>query len=136
MLLQTKNAQLPVIGQVVRNDFEGFFNDLLQERRAFHYPPFCRLIYVYLRHRDDQVVEVAARQMGERLRQWFGTRVLGPDKPAVAKVKTLHIRKIVLKLENGIDMQRVRDCLRLVQQQMLDDRRFGAVQILYDVDPL
>ena len=136
VLLQTKNAQLPVIGQVVRNDFEGFFNDLLQERRAFHYPPFCRLIYVYLRHRDDQVVEVAARQMGERLRQWFGTRVLGPDKPAVAKVKTLHIRKIVLKLENGIDMQRVRDCLRLVQQQMLDDRRFGAVQILYDVDPL
>ena len=62
--------------------------------------------------------------------------MLGPDKPAVAKVKTLHIRKLVLKLENGIDMQRVRDCLRLVQQQMQEDSRFGAVQVLYDVDPL
>ena len=51
-------------------------------------------------------------------------------------MKTLHIRKLVLKLENGIDMQRVRDCLRLVQQQMQEDSRFGAVQVLYDVDPL
>ena len=136
VLLQTKNAQLPVISQVVHNDYEGFYNELLEERQAFHYPPFYRLTYVYLRHRDDRVVEAAAQLIGTRLRQWFGARVLGPDKPAVAKVKTLHIRKLVLKLENGIDMQRVRDCLRLVQQQMQEDSRFGAVQVLYDVDPL
>ena len=136
VLLQTKNAQLPVISQVMHNDYEGFYNELLEERQAFHYPPFYRLTYVYLRHRDDRVVEAAAQLIGTRLRQWFGARVLGPDKPAVAKVKTLHIRKLVLKLENGIDMQRVRDCLRLVQQQMQEDSRFGAVQVLYDVDPL
>ena len=136
VMLQTKSPQLPVISQVVHNDYEGFFGELLEERRAFHYPPFYRLTYVYLRHRDDKVVESAAQQMSARLRQWFGARVLGPDKPAVAKVKTLHIRKIVLKLENGIDMQRARDCLRMVQQQMLEDSRFGAVQVIYDVDPL
>ena len=66
----------------------------------------------------------------------IGARILGPDKPAVAKVKTLYIRKIVVKLENGIDMQRVRDCLRQVQRQMAEDSRYGAVQVYYDVDPL
>lgn len=136
VLLQTKNPQLPVVNQVVHNDYESFFADLLEERRAFHYPPFYRLIYVYLRHRDDKVVEAAALQMSLLLRQWFSTRVLGPDKPAVAKVKTLHIRKMVIKLELGIDMPRVRQCLRQVQQQMQSDRRFGAVQVFYDVDPL
>lgn len=136
VMLQTKSPQLPVISQVVHNDYEGFFNDLLEERRAFHYPPFYHLTYVYLRHRDDKVVDSAAQLMGAQLRQWFGARILGPDKPAVAKVKTLYIRKIVVKLENGIDMQRVRDCLRQVQRQMAEDSRYGAVQVYYDVDPL
>jgi primosomal protein N' (replication factor Y) len=75
-------------------------------------------------------------EMGTRLRQWFGTRVLGPDKPAIAKVKSMHIRKLVLKLENGIDIKKVRECLRLIQSQMMQDSRYNALQIYFDVDPL
>jgi primosomal protein N' (replication factor Y) len=135
VLLQTKSPQLPVIQQVVRNDYEGFFSDLMEERKAFHYPPFYRLVTVYLKHRHEKVVTAAGTAYAGMLRHWFSTRVLGPDKPSVAKVKTLHIRKIVLKLENGIDMNRVRQCLRMVQQQMAEDQRYGSVQVYYDVDP-
>ena len=136
VLLQTKSTQLPVIQQVVRNDYEGFFQDLLQERRQFRYPPFCHLIYIYLKHRHEQEVQSAAIQMGSMLRQWFGERVLGPDKPAVAKVKQMNIRKIVLKLENGLPMNRVRDYLRLAEKQLLKDPRFASLQVFFDVDPL
>ena len=134
--LQTKNPELPVIQQVVRNDFEQFSRELLEERQLFHYPPYYRLIYVYLKHSKDDVVNTAGIELGSRLRQWFGDRVLGPDKPAVARVKTLSIRKLVIKLENGIDMPRVRQYLLLAQQQMLQDKRYGSLQIYYDVDPL
>ena len=82
------------------------------------------------------MVNTAGIELGSRLRQWFGDRVLGPDKPAVARVKTLSIRKLVIKLENGIDMPRVRQYLLLAQQQMLQDKRYGSLQIYYDVDPL
>ena len=136
VLLQTRNKDLPVIRQVVANDWKGFYEELLEERRQFRYPPFCRLIYVYLRHRQESVVDSAAVFMGGLLRQWFGDRVLGPDKPAVARVKTLHIRKIVLKLENGIDQQRVRQYLRQAEHTILQDKRNSAVQIYFDVDPL
>ena len=61
---------------------------------------------------------------------------MGPDKPAVARVKTMNIRKIVIKLENGIDQQKVREYLKFAQQQMGKDPRYGALQIYYDVDPL
>lgn len=105
------------------------------ERRAFHYPPFYHLIYVYLKHRDDNVVGNAATDLGNRLRQLFGSRVLGPDKPAIGRIKLLYIRKIVLKLENGLDYRRVRQSLRVVQKAMEDDHRYGALQIYYDVDP-
>ncbi|PTL34090.1 primosomal protein N' [Prevotella sp. oral taxon 376] len=136
VLLQTKNASLPVISQVVRNDYGGFYADLLEERRLFRYPPFCRLVYVYLKHAKAEVADTAGIELGSRLRQWFGERVLGPDRPAVARVKSLHIRKLIIKLENGISLERAREYLRLAQRQMMQDKHYATLQIYYDVDPL
>lgn len=136
VILQTKNPTLPVIGQVVHNDYEGLYQSILEERRTFHYPPFFHLINVYVKHKYDKVCEQASHELCKTLRSWFGGRVLGPDKPAVARVKTMNIRKIVIKLENGIDQQRVREYLKFAQQQMGKDPRYGALQIYYDVDPL
>ena len=136
VILQTKQKDLPVIGQVVRNDYTALYRDLIAERQVFHYPPYYRLIDVYLKHRQDAVVETSAIEMGSRLRQWFGGRVLGPDKPTVAKVKQQNIRKLVLKLENGIDMKKVRKYLLLAQSQILADKRYSSLQVYYDVDPL
>ena len=136
VILQTKNPTLPVIRQVVHNDYEGLYQGILEERRTFHYPPFFHLINVYVKHKYDKVCEQAGYELSKTLRSWFGERVLGPDKPAVARVKTMNIRKIVIKLENGIDQQKVREYLKFAQQQMGKDPRYGALQIYYDVDPL
>ena len=135
VILQTKQPDVPVIGQVVRNDYRAFYKMQLEERQMFRYPPFNRVIYVYLRHSKDPVVETAGIEMGGRMRQMFGTRVLGPDRPAVARVKSMNIRKIVLKLEPGIDLPRVRLCLRKIMADMLRDKRYASLQIYYDVDP-
>ena len=136
VILQTKQKEVSVIDQVVRNDYTSLYKELIAERQAFRYPPYFRLIYVFLRHRQENIVETAAVEMGSRLRQWFGGRVLGPDKPSVAKVKSQNIRKLVLKMENGIDMKKVREYLLLAQSQMLADKRYSSLQVYYDVDPL
>ena len=136
VILQTKSSDLPIIHQVVRNDYQALYSDMCAERQTFHYPPYYRLVYAYLKHKHDAVVQTASIELGSRLRQWFGGRVLGPDKPSVARVKTLSIRKIVLKLEVGIDMARVRQYLMMAQQQMLQDKRYASLQIYFDVDPL
>ena len=136
VVLQTKQKDLPVISQVVRNDYMALYKSLIAERQAFHYPPYYRLVYVYLRHRQDGVVQTAATELGNQLHQWFGGRVLGPDKPSVAKVKQQNIRKLVLKLENGLDMKKVRKYLLLAQSQILADKRYSSLTVYYDVDPL
>ena len=136
VILQTKSPELPVIQQVVHNDFQDFYNDLLEERKMFHYPPFHHLTYVFLKHRQEPVVEAAAQEMGAKLRQLFGDRVLGPDKPSVARVKALSIRKIVVKLEIGVNLRSVRERLRQVQQQMMQQPYYKSLQIYYDVDPV
>ena len=136
VILQTKQPDLKLIQQVVQNDFQGFYKDLIAERQLFHYPPYHRLVYVYLKHKNDATVHTASLELASRLRQWFGSRVLGPDKPAVARIKTLSIRKLVLKLENGIDLPKVRQYLAFAQQQLLQDKRYSSLTVLYDVDPL
>ena len=136
VILQTKSPNIPLIQQVVHNDYTGFYRTLIAERQQFNYPPYYRLIYVYLKHRSDAVVETAGIEMASRLRQWFSARVIGPDKPSISKVKSLSIRKVILKLELGINMPEVRKYLALAQQQMLQDKRYSSLQIYYDVDPL
>lgn len=136
VILQTKSPELPVISQVVHHDYDSFYHDLLKERETFHYPPFYHLIHVYLKHKHDKVCQQASMELGKTLRGWFGERILGPDKPAVARVKTMNIRKIVIKLENGIDQKKVRQYLAYAQEVMLKDPRYGALQIYYDIDPL
>ena len=136
VILQTKSPDLPVIQQVVSGDFKTFASDLMEERRMFHYPPFYHLVYVYLRYRNEPVVESAAIEMASRLRQQFGERVLGPDKPAVARVKTESIRKIVVKLELGIDLALARRCMSAARTALLQDKRYAAMSVFFDVDPL
>ena len=136
VILQTKSPDLPVIQQVVSGDFKTFASDLMEERRMFHYPPFYHLVYVYLRYRNEPVVESAAIEMASRLRQQFGERVLGPDKPAVARVKTESIRKIVVKLEQGIDLALARRCMSASRTALLQDKRYAAMSVFFDVDPL
>ena len=135
VILQTKSADLPVIQQVVAGDFKTFARDLLEERSMFRYPPFYHLVYVYLRHRNEQLVDSAAIEMASRLRQAFADRVLGPDKPAVARVKTESIRKIVIKLEQGINLPLARQCMAEARTQLLQDKRYAAITVFFDVDP-
>ncbi len=135
VILQTKSPDVPLIGQVVNNDYASLYADLKSERTAFRYPPFRNLIYIYLKHRNDDTVNTASIELGSLLRSWFADRVLGPDKPAVAKVKTLNIRKIVLKLEPGIDRREVRRYLLMAQERLTTDKRYASLQIYFDVDP-
>lgn len=135
VILQTKKPQEPVIRQVTANDFTAFYAQQCEERSLFRYPPYTRVVYIFLRHSKEQYVENAAIEMGSRLRQLFGSRILGPDRPAVARIKAMFIRKIVVKLEIGIDLKRVRTYLQTIRRDILNDKRYASMQIYYDVDP-
>jgi len=136
VVLQTHEPEHTVIRQVTDHDYADFYCEQMEERRQFNYPPFSNLIYVYLKHKDEHVVDSAGIEMGSRLRQVFGQRVLGPDRPAVAKIKTLSIRKVMLKLERSLPVADVRHRLLKIQADLLQDKRYNSLQVYYDVDPL
>jgi primosomal protein N' (replication factor Y) len=135
VILQTRSPQLPVVQQVVANDYEQLYLDQIAERQLFRYPPFFRLIYVYLKHRKEEVLDQAADLMAAQLRHGLGDRVLGPDKPPVARISALFIKKMVVKVELQASLAKVRNYLHAVQQAILQDERFRSLTVYYDVDP-
>lgn len=135
VILQTRNTDLPVIHQVMANDYASLYEEQTTERQYFHYPPFCRLIYIYLRGRDEVTVIHAAEAMAVGMRRYFAERVLGPEPPAVARVQSLHIRKLMLKVEPSLGVTQVRQCLYGVQQELAQQGLLHNVTLYYDVDP-
>ena len=136
VILQTKSPELPLIHQVVTNDYRQMYEEQLEERRQFRYPPFERLIYVYLKHRKEEVVEQAAAVLATWLRSGLGDRVLGPDKPPVGRIQRLFIKKIMVKVAQGTSMPKVRTYLLQLQRALVEDERFRSTVVYYDVDPM
>lgn len=136
VVLQTKSIEHPIIHQVIQNDYQTMYESQLAERQLFKYPPYYRLIYVYLKNRKEDLLGLMARTMADKLRAVFGNRILGPDNPPVARVQTLYIKKIVIKIEANASMKKVRDQLLRVQREMVEDERFRSLIVYYDVDPM
>ena len=137
VIIQTSNPAHSVIDFVTRHDYEGFFKHEIEERQKFGYPPFSKVINIYLKNRDDNVLTEVAVHYSSLLRQVFKHRVLGPEAPMVARIKNLYIRQIVLKMENEASMPKVKKILRNVYEQMVSiDSRMKSTILYYDVDPM
>lgn len=136
VILQTYSPDNPVIKYVIENNFKDMYRHELEERRAFKYPPFYRIINIYIKHKKDNVAEFLSQTMAIKLRKIFGDRILGPDKPPVSKIQTYYIRKIILKMESSINIKYAKEQLKLIYRQMQDESNNKSFIIFYDVDPM
>ena len=134
VILQVHDAKQPTVMQVVKGDYDGMFRTQMEERRLFVYPPLCRLVYVYIKHKDESVLEHLAEEMANLLRKVFGHRVLGPDMPPIARVQTMYIRKVCLKLELGANMTEARRRLHEIQRYITGKPEYKSAVMYYDVD--
>ena len=136
VFLQTKMSDAPVIPLIVKNDYATFYDQQLGERMLFHYPPFYRLVYIYMKHRSSEVLEEFSNIIGKKMREIFAERILGPDLPPVSRVKQLFIRKIVLKIESSLSQYKINEVLQNIQQAYCEQPRYRSIVMYYDIDPL
>lgn len=135
VIIQTSDPENPVIRFVRTHDYAGFYAEEIADRERFKYPPFTKIINIYMKHRDDGVLTEMSVRYSNMLRQVFAHRVLGPEAPMVARVQNLFIRQIVLKMEREASMPKVKNILRTIYENMLKvDSRMKSVILYYDVD--
>lgn len=136
VIIQTSQPDNPVLRYVQTHDFEGYYREELEERHRYGYPPFTKVINIYLKNRDARAVSQAAVTYTKALMQVFGNRVLGPDTPFVSRVACYHLQSIMLKVEATAGMKRVKDLLRGVYASLAADPAVKSSILYFDVDPV
>lgn len=135
VLIQTTNPTHPAITAVKAHDYKGFYEAELEQRRTFAYPPFVKIINIYLRHKDEKTLESLTATYAATLRQSFGHRVLGPDTPHVSRIANWHIRTLMLKIEPGASMTKVKQLLHSIYASVATIPGMKTLRLHYDVDP-
>lgn len=135
VILQTSGPDHPLIRMVERFAYKEMVRLQLGERSMFRYPPYYRLIVIVLRSRNDSILQELSVLYADNLRRRLGERVLGPVTPPITRVQTLHIRKIVLKIEIAAAIAPVREILEAVHAEMQRYLPFKQLIVHYDVDP-
>jgi len=136
VLLQTSHPDHPLIQSAIRHHYEAMYETQIEERQLFHYPPFYRLIYIYLKNKKEDVVNSSARSLVQSLREKLGDRVLGPEKPPMSRVRNLYIRRVLLKIESGVSLRLLHEIIEESQNRILKDSSTSTLMIQYDVDPV
>lgn len=135
VLIETRNPDNPVFALAAAHDYLSFYKTEVDERRAFNYPPFTRIIDIYIKHKDSAEATRLANIYAARLRELFGNRVSGPQEPMVARVKLMYIRKIMLKIEVEASMTKVKEILRNLYIETASSPLTRDLRLYYDVDP-
>lgn len=136
VLIQTLNPKHEVLKYVKAHDYEAYYASELMERRKYAYPPFTKVINIYIRNKNPQMCDKAAVDFTMALRKVFGDRVLGPEKPYVSRIATYYIQSIMLKMEVGVSMKKVKDMLRAIYAGVAQTPEMRSSLVHYDVDPV
>lgn len=136
VFVQTTDPNNQIIEKVKTHDYEGYYDEQIDERQRFAYPPFTKIVNIYLKHKDERMVNSLAVNYVLELRKIFGNRVLGPEKPIVGRVANYYIQSIMLKMEANASMRKVKDLLRTVYERVSIDKNMRSAILYYDVDPV
>lgn len=135
VVIQTTDPENQVLKFVKQHDFRGFYDWEIKERQKYNYPPYTKVIQVYLRNKDSVILDRVAVNYTMKLREVFGNRVLGPEKPFVSRVALWYIQSVMIKIEAGASMVKVKSLLRRIYEQAAAWPEMKSTQVYYDVDP-
>jgi primosomal protein N' (replication factor Y) len=136
VILQTYNTEHELIKYVRNYDYLSFFINQISERELFNYPPFSRIISITLKHRNDTQLNFFSDEFVFYLKKSFGNRVLGPEYPAISKIRNYYLKNILLKIETGKSLEKAKQIIQFVEENLRNQKRLNGCLIIIDVDPL
>lgn len=124
-----------IIKQVVDNNYLEMFHDEIAERKQFRYPPFTRLIFINVKHKDANLLNAAAAHFATMLRAQLGARVLGPEQPLVSRIRNYYIKQLIIKTDKADAIQKVKAVLKQTITDFNSEKNYKGVIMQVDVDP-
>lgn len=134
VLIQTYNPYHKILQQVSVNDYEGMFNEQMDERYNYKYPPIYRLIKITLRHRDYNKVNDGAEWLSKSLRQLFKQHVLGPEFPPISRIRNQYNKNILIKIPEQQSLGKTKEAILKIRNSFLSIKDFRPIKVVLNVD--
>jgi len=135
VIIQTTNVRNKIIKDVISNNYQHMFFEQLKERKQFKYPPYNRLIYITLKHKNKQVLDDAATVYAQWLKKLFKNNILGPEYPIINRTHDLYQKSIIVKLDKSLNINSLKKNSHYLSKRLVENNQFKNVQIIFDVDP-
>lgn len=135
VLVQTSQAQHPLLQVVQQHDYKGMYSEELKKRKEFFYPPFSRLIHLTFKHKIKEVVERAAHNYTDAMKVKYGQYLVGPAEPVVGRIRNQYLVELLVKLPR--DGKTINQCKKDLLEQVAilhQNKKFRSVTIVADVD--
>ena len=136
VLIQTYDEEHEMFSLLKKNDFATFIKQQVEERKLFQYPPYNRLIGITLKHKNQRKLDEAAMQLAIMMRKSFGSRVLGPEYPAIARIRNYYHKNVLLKIEQKGSIAEAKVILSTIIERMQNHSDFKSIRFIIDVDPV
>ncbi len=134
VLIQTYNPYHKILQQVSNNDYLGMFNEQMDDRHNFKYPPIYRLIKITLKHRDYNTVNEGSEWLATALRQVFKQHVLGPEFPPVSRIRNQYHKNILLKIPQKQSLGKTKEAIRKIKNSFLSVKNFRPIRVILNID--
>ncbi|MEN8157519.1 MAG: primosomal protein N' [Bacteroidota bacterium] len=135
VIVQTMDPGHPVIRYIHNDDYETLYQEQMEERQLFGYPPFTRMIRIGFRHKIPSILDGATDLVARELKEIFANRVFGPQYPPVRKVYNTFVKQIILKIEKEVSSEKAKELLGEVLKKTLSSEVYRSIRTSVDVDP-
>ena len=136
VLIQTYDEDHDLFGLIKSNDYAGFTRQQIQERKLFSYPPYNRLVGITLKHKNQRKLDQTANALFALMRKSFGARVLGPEYPAISKIRNYYHKNVLLKIEHEASISEAKIILHTIIEKIKNHTQHKSIRFILDVDPL
>ncbi|PKQ44320.1 replication restart helicase PriA [Confluentibacter flavum] len=134
VLIQTYNPYHAILQQVSNNDYVGMFNEQMNDRYNFKYPPVYKQIKITLKHKDYTKVDTAAIWLAKSLRQVFDAHVLGPESPPISRIRNQFYKNILVKIPKKQSLSKTKEAIIKINNSFLSIKDFRSVKLILNVD--
>ena len=136
VLVQTYDEEHEIFGLLKANDYTSFIRQQVQERKLFSYPPYNRLIGITLKHKNQKKLDETATVLAGLMRKSFDSRVLGPEYPAISRIRNYYQKNLLLKIEHEASISEAKSILDTIIEKIKNHTEYKSVRFILDVDPV
>jgi len=134
VIVQTFQPDNYVIQKIIANDYEGFYQEEIDNRKILSYPPFSRLINIIISSKKEEGLEKYCTEFYNEIKS-EKVEIYGPMTPPISKIGGNYRNQIFIKGSRN-EIEKIKKKIAEIVLNYKSKDRKNIYRIIVDVDPI